>query len=52
VLPARDSSEVALAGVGSDRVSETELKYSLAALEAVVKTLRVVVSVVRVDVTM
>jgi len=36
VLPARDESEVALAGVGSDKVSETELKYSLAAAVPVV----------------
>lgn len=51
MLPAREESEVALAGVGSDRVLDTELKYLFAALDPVVKTLNVLYSVVRVEVT-
>lgn len=52
VLPARDSRDVAAAGVGSDSVLDLELKYSEAALASVVLTLNVVQVVVRDEVTM
>lgn len=52
VLPARDSREVAAAGVGRDSVSDLELKYSEAALASVVLMLKVVQVVDREEVTM
>lgn len=51
VLPARDSREVAAAGVGRDSVLDLELKYSEAALASVVLTLNVVQVVERDEVT-
>lgn len=51
VLPARDSSEVAAAGVGRDSVLDFSLKYSDAALISVVVTLKTVWVVERVEVT-
>ena len=51
MLPARDSREVAAAGVGRDSVLDLELKYSEAALASVVLTLNVVQVVERDEVT-
>lgn len=51
VLPAMDSRDVAAAGVGSDSVSDLELKYSEAAAASVVLTLNVVQVVERLEVT-
>lgn len=51
VLPAKDSREVAAAGVGRESVADLELKYSEAAPASVVFTLNVVQVVERVDVT-
>jgi hypothetical protein len=51
VLPARDSREVAAAGVGRDSVLDFSLKYSEAAPASVVVTLKTVWVVERVEVT-
>lgn len=51
VLPAKDSREVAAAGVGRDSVLDFSLKYSEAAPASVVFTLKTVWVVERVEVT-